>query len=719
MDDQIIPAREVFRHFPGLLVAAFYLVSCLALGVFVRGLWLRIRKYRTGRPARRWDRLGARLVGAAGAIALHATLRKRNAYAGWGHALIFWGFVVLFVGSLIIAVDHDLLKPVAPSLQFWKGNFYLWYSLILDLAGVALLVGLSMMAVRRWRWRPPEFDYSRVDRVPGEYSRRGYVRDDQVFLWGLAGIAITGFVNEGLRIAADRPPFEVWSVVGWQLADGLGALGLTPATAARLHAWGWWLHALLALAFVAYLPYSKAIHMLAGLANLVFKDPLAGQRLPGIPHGAEKMGYGGLADFTWKELLDLDACTKCGRCHVACPARAGGWPLSPRDLILGLREHAETVLGGGSWWHETPRGSGRDGSVTGTVVTSATLWSCTTCLACMEACPVWIEHVPLIVQMRRRLVEDGITDRTLKGALEKLGRFGNSFGEPERNRTKWIQELGFGIKDAAKESVEFLWFVGDYASYHPGIREVTRAVARIFHRAGLDFGILHQGERNAGNDVRRIGEEGLYQSLVEHNLAALAKADFKEIVTTDPHTYNTLKFEYPAFGGSFRVRHYTEVVRELLDSGRLPLARRLEMTVTYHDPCHLSRYTQMTEAPRAILAALGLRLVEMERNCANSFCCGAGGGRIWMTGAGTGERPAEQRIREALAIEGVACLVVACPKDLVMFQDAAKTTGNEKRLPVRDLIELVELAVAAEPSALFSNQEGNTGKSKIDKGRTA
>ena len=698
MVDQIVPAREVFGNLSALLVAVFYLVSCVALGVFVRGLWLRMRKYRTGRPAGRSDRLGARLVEAAGAIVRHTTLGKRNTYVGWGHALIFWGFLVLLVGTLIIAVDHDLLKPVAPALQFWKGNFYLWYSLVLDLAGLALLVGLGMMAVRRWGWRPVQLNYARADRTPGEYSRRGYARDDQVFLWGLAGIAITGFVNESLRIVADRPSFEVWSVVGWQLAEGLVALGLVPAAASRLHTWGWWLHALLALAFVAYLPYSKAIHMLAGLANLVFKDPLAGRLLPCIPDGAEKMGYAELADFTWKELLDLDACTKCGRCHVACPARAGGWPLSPRDLILGLREHAETVLGGGSWWHETPRVSDLDGNVIGTVVSAATLWSCTTCLACVEACPVWIEHVPLIVQMRRRLVETGIEDRTLTVALERLGRFGNSFGEPERNRTKWMQELGFPIKDAARESVKFLWFVGDYASYHPTVQAVTRSVARIFQRAGLDFGVLHQGERNAGNDVRRVGEEGLYQTLVEHNLAALAKADFKEIITTDPHTYNTLKFEYPAFGGSFRVRHYTEVVRDLLDSGQLQLARRLEMTVTYHDPCHLSRYSPMTEASRAILAALGPRLVELERHGANSFCCGAGGGRVWMTGAGTGERPAEQRIREALAIEGVACLVVACPKDLVMFREAAKTTGNETRLPVRDLIELVEAAVTAEPS---------------------
>ena len=336
----------------------------------------------------------------------------------------------------------------------------------------------------------------------------------------------------------------------------------------------------------------------------------------------------------------------------------------------------------------------------GIMIKPATLWACTTCLACVEACPVAIEHVPLIVKMRRNLVEQGTLDRNLQGVLEKLVRYGNSFGEPQRNRAKWADVLPFKIKDARKEPVDFLWYVGDYASYHPNMQKMTRAVARVFHAAGLDFGILYDGERNAGNDVRRIGEEGLYQSLVEANLAVLAKANFNQIVTTDPHSCNTLKFEYPEFGGAWRVRHYTEVILELIDGGKLPLLRRVEGTVTYHDPCHLSRYVGVTEAPRMILEKLGLTLAEMPRNRENSFCCGAGGGRIWMTDAGTAERPSEQRIREAAAIEGVKFFVAACPKDVTMFKEAVTNTKNDARLQVKDLIEFVEEATAAEsPSA--------------------
>ena len=230
-------------------------------------------------------------------------------------------------------------------------------------------------------------------------------------------------------------------------------------------------------------------------------------------------------------------------------------------------------------------------------------------------------------------------------------------------RGRWTQGLPFKVKDARKEPVEYLWFVGDYASYDPSLQELTRAVARVFQRLGLDFGILYDGERNSGNDVRRVGEEGLYQLLVEKNLAVLGKAQFKEIITTDPHSYNTLKFEYPEFGGAFRVRHYTEVLGERLAEGRAPIARRLEGVATYHDPCYLSRYAEVTEAPRDILKALGLTLVEMGRNRANSFCCGAGGGRIWMGDTRTPgiPTPSEQRIREALEIPDVRYFVVACP----------------------------------------------------------
>jgi len=691
VSDAALPTREVFRHFPAAAVVLFYVLATLAMLVAGWGLWRRIRKYARGRPAHRLEALGRRLVTAGAAIAAHTTLGRRHALPGLAHAAIFWGFLALFAGTLIIMVDHDMVRLVNPGWQFWRGRFYLWYSAALDVLGLGFVLGLVAMLLRRSVLRPAALDYTRPDRPAGSYDRSGYRADDRLFLWLLLAVGVTGYLVEGLRIAADRPPFETWSVVGWRLADLFDVLGVTPA-ADGLHAWSWWLHALLALGFVAYVPYGKAIHMVVDGVNLLFRDDRAAKRLPPAPEAAP--GYAGLADLTWKELLDLDACTKCGRCHVACPARAGGQPLSPRDLILELREHADLAAGGLTWLRERPDRAGPT-PLAGGLVRAETLWACTTCRACMEACPVAIEHVPLIVQLRRTLVAEGTLDPTLQAALEKLTRYGNSFGQSERNRARWTQGLDFKIPDARKEAVDYLWFVGDYAAYDPGLQELTRGLARVLRRAGVSFGLLYEGERNAGNDVRRVGEEGLYQLLAERNAAALAGARFRAIVTTDPHSYNTLRFEYPELGAAYPVRHYTELLDELLRGGVLAPGRPLAGVATYHDPCYLSRYAAITEPPRRVLAHLGLTLVDMPRSRATSFCCGAGGGRIWMgdTRVPGVPTPAEQRIAEALEIPGVRYFVVACPKDVTMYRDAVKTGGFEGRIEVKEVAELVEAAL--------------------------
>jgi Fe-S oxidoreductase len=261
-------------------------------------------------------------------------------------------------------------------------------------------------------------------------------------------------------------------------------------------------------------------------------------------------------------------------------------------------------------------------------------------------------------------------------------------------RAKWSRSLAPKIKDARKESVEYLWFVGDYASYNPALAEVTQMTAKVFRRAGLDFGILYEAERNAGNDVRRVGEEGLFEMLAEKNMAALSRADYLAIVTTDPHSYNALKYEYPpALNGGRPVLHYSELLDRLISSGRLKLSGALDYAVTYQDPCYLGRYNGIFDAPRRVIRATGCRLVEMPRHGDRAVCCGAGGGRIWMAESGIKERPSEARIREAAQIEGVSALVVACPKDVIMFRDAVKTTGHEDRLAVKDLIELVHEAL--------------------------
>ena len=684
--------REIFRNFPLWMQVVFYIVAFSSIGVFLFGAWKRIQKYRKGRPAGRFNKLPQRFLKVLGIMMTHATLRKNYTYVGVAHWMIFWGFVVLFIGTCIIAFDHDFLRFFGVHLL--KGTFYIVFSLFMDVFGVLFIIGLVMMMVRRAK-KPFNLNYARVDRPEGKYDRSGYIRDDKIFLWLLLFIAVTGFIIEAARIAADGfPEFEKWAPFGYAMAHLLKSTGQLNA----IHMATWWVHGIAVLIFVAYIPYSKAMHILVDYANLMFADKSTAKRLPRVP--AEKMdkegmGYVKLEDFTWKELLDFDACTKCGRCHYVCPARTAGAPLSPRDVILDMRMYADQLSGTEEWIDkQILTNGGKAKSIAGDVILPETLWSCTTCMACMEVCPVGIEHLTTIVNLRRALVDEGEMEDMLQDALANIGDYGNSFGKPERMRAKWTKDLDFKPKDARKEPVEYLWFVGDYASFDERIQERTRKVATILHRAGVDFGLLYEDERNAGNDVRRVGEEGLYEMLAEDNIAALKSAKFQKIFTTDPHSYNTIKNEYPDFGGEFEIYHYTELLLELIRQGKIRITDKLKgIRVTYHDPCYLGRYNGITEPPREIIRALGMELVEMPRNRSNSFCCGAGGGRIWMDDSGLKERPSENRIKEALSLGDIRYFIIACPKDFAMYSDAVKTSGNEGKIEVKDIIELIEEAM--------------------------
>ena len=326
-----------------------------------------------------------------------------------------------------------------------------------------------------------------------------------------------------------------------------------------------------------------------------------------------------------------------------------------------------------------------------------TVWSCMQCNACVEICPVGIEQAPIINQLRRRLVEEGELDSNLQSTLEVIHKSGNSFGENKRRRGRWTQELDFDVPDARKQPVDVLWFVGDYASFDPRSQRVTRSLARLLHAAEVDFGILFDGERNSGNDVRRVGEEGLFESLAEQNIATISGCEFERIVTTDPHSLNTLRNEYPDLGGDWSVVHHTALLLELIESGRLDVGGRLGYRVTYHDPCHLGRFQGEYDGPRRILELLGCTLVEMPRNRDNSFCCGAGGGRIWIPDKPGQERPSENRIREAVSLPDVELFVVSCPKDVTMYEDAIKTSGNGDKIELRELTELIEEALVGSP----------------------
>jgi Fe-S oxidoreductase len=687
--------REVFEDFTSIGKVIFYVLATTAIATFGWGWWRRIAKYRQGRPAGRSTRMGALYT-----IASNSSIAKRDRGAGIAHFLIFWGFVTLLLGTIILTIDEDVVRLASRQFgtehSFFKGTFYVVYSFVLDTMGLAFVVALAYMALRRWGARKPALDYERAEQPAGGYSRRSFRRGDLLFVGGLAFILLTGFLHEGLRIRASGfPNFEVWSPVGWLIGKAVSGVAIGAGTAGDVRLAIWWIHSIAALCFVAYIPFSKAMHMVTDVANLVVHDPASSRNLPSPAPAGEgtHLGLRTIGDFSWKQLLDLDSCTKCGRCHVACPAATSGAPLSPRDLILDLRQWAERAAHTVSVLdRETrPGASGpldSTGALAGGVIPTATLWSCTTCMACVETCPVGIEHVTTIVGLRRSLVEEGTMEQSLQDALQNIAQKGNSFGKSGRQRARWAKELDFTITDARSEPVKYLWFVGDFASFDERLQEVSRTVARILHEAGVSFGILYDDERNAGNDVRRVGEEGLFEMLREQNLEVLGKAQFEQIFTTDPHTLNTLRNEYSL---EVPVRHYTEVLAELVRTSALSPAP-LNMRATYHDPCYLGRYNDVTEAPRELLRAIGCEVIEMPRNRQNSFCCGAGGGRIWMDDSGLTERPSENRIREASTLD-VELFVVSCPKDFAMYTDAAKTVGCEDRMKVADIAQLLDRAL--------------------------
>jgi Fe-S oxidoreductase/electron transfer flavoprotein alpha/beta subunit len=683
--------RELFWGLPEWGRLAFYALGYAAIAIALGGIARAIGKYRRAAAAAvpvDWMAGMGRMLAE---LLTHRRLRRGDAAAGSGHAAIFFGFALLFAGTSIITLEVDLLKP-AFGITFWKGGFFLAFSLVLDLAGAALFAGLVFMAARRLVRRPPRLDYARVYR--GETGPRPAARrwriEDGLFLAALLIIVATGFVQEGLRHAMEHPAWGLWEPVGHVLGAALAA-ALGAPELEGLRRGNWWLHGVAALAFVAAVPWWKAKHILAALGSLSARDPLAVRRLPHVGEHAAAVGYARIGDFSVKDMLDLDACTRCGRCHDACPARASGYPLSPRDFILDLRGHNDRVQGRETLGTE----------LVGGVIEAATVWSCRSCGACQEACPVGVEHPVKIVQLRRRLVDRGELDPLLKQTFENIANTGNSFGESARLRSAWTRELEFRVKDIRAEAAALLWFVGDYASFDPRNQKVSRTFARLLHAAGQDFALLHEGEKTAGNDVRRAGEEGLFESLVEHNLGRMHAAQpFQGIVTTDPHSLNTLHNEYPEFGRTAPVRHYTEVLCELLEAGRLVVRRPLGLRVTFHDPCHLGRLNRRFDAPRKVLEQIGCTLVEMPRNRENSFCCGAGGGRIWIPEQPGTVKPSELRIREAAALAGVDVFVTCCPKDLNMFEDARKGAGLERAFTVEDIAELVARAVDLhEPAA--------------------
>ena len=655
----------------------------------IAGLVLIVRFYRGGRfwwqvgqPDKRWDKLPAR-VGRFIRYAIVQTRILSQRYPGIMHIAIAWAFFVFFLGTAFATIDSHFIK-------FLEGNTYLIYKFALDIFTGIFTVGVVLAFYRRY------------------IQRQARLTLDSRFTLSLVLIILIvlgGLITESLRLAIEQPPWALWTPFGWLIAQIWISIGASEQTLLQLHLWVWIIHLLTVAVVLVILPLTTLLHLLTGPLNQFFSkiDEPKG-RLNPVRNNSEgdEIYVSTIKDLTWKQLLDGDACTECGRCQVACPAYAAGTPLNPKEFIISIRDNLDKIRS------PNPSGNGHSTVLVGESIDKSIVWSCTTCGACVHECPVLIEHIDSIVDMRRYLIMEGQVDDELQEALSNLGRYGNSFGKSARARARWSRKIKPKIKDARKEAVEYLWFLGDYASYSPTLTDITKMTAQVFQKAEMDFGLLYESENNSGNDARRAGEEGLFEMLIEKNLEALRTSKFKEIVTTDPHTYNTLKNEYPTNGNEpLPILHYSELLDRLISTSQITFSNKLNYKVTYHDPCYLGRYNDVYDAPRRVIEATGCTLVEMPRHGDRAFCCGAGGGRIWMEEGEVTERPSEERIREAAELDGVSGFIVACPKDITMYRDAVKTTGCEDRIVVKDLIEIVSEALE-----ITMDDEGDTEELK-------
>ncbi|ELY35920.1 (Fe-S)-binding protein [Natronorubrum tibetense] len=715
--------RETYLGIGSVGYALFYLLVVITLAVFAYGLYQRFSRYTQGDddPFDRLDDLPNRIVSSAKIVLSNEKQFNRDLYGGLMHSFILWGFLTLLIATTIIAVEQYGTNMLF-GIVFWEGDFYLGYQFMVDAMGLLFVVGIGMALYRRY--------WVQNHRLWGRHTSN----EDDIFIWTLFGLGVGGFLLEGFRIyITGMPDHEVVSFVGYGLAMLFGAIGVPTSEAAMsaeysavanlgfnaetLHWLSWWSHSLLALFFIAWIPYAKPFHMISSFANVVTRDEKAGKRLPNVPADLDATNAESIDDFTWKEILDQDACTKCGRCSSVCPAKASDRPLDPRNVILDLKKYREQLDAGGE---EKPMIA--DGGTS--VINTETMESCMACMACMDACPVEIEHLQSFTRLQRQMTDQGDIAPSMQDVFQNVMQNGNTFGDSPRNRGDWADELEFDVPDAREEEVDYLWYVGDFPSYDERNKQVARSLATILKEADVSFGILFDDEKYDGNDIRRVGEEFLYVELAGHHVETWEDCEFDKIVCTDPHSYNTFKNEYPEVDfeefaddpmmpfdyeefwnedGEIEVYHWTQAVEELVETGALDLSgTELDYTVTYHDPCHLGRYNDEYEAPRELITATGCELDEMPRNRDNSFCCGGGGGGLWMDFEEE-PKPSEERIREALEDTDngpdVEKFVVACPMCMTMYEDGRKTGGYEDEIEIVDIAELVVEAIGAEEEA--------------------
>jgi Fe-S oxidoreductase len=607
-----------------------------------------------GRPADRSGNLPARARNEAEIVLAQRKLLQRLG-PGLMHALIFWGFLVLaptIVIAMIGAVDRDATLP-------WLGHQG-WFALLVDVFCVLVLVGvLSALGIRKLQ-RPARFQGS-------------HLGEADLILALIAGIVTTLLLWHATRIALG---LNEWPA-GWSpVSDALSGLFADNSVTEVLERVFVWAHVLLILSFLAYLPHSKHLHIVTAAVNVFFASTAPGGHLErlhfDVPDDEMRFGAGTVPDLTWKQTLDTFSCTECGRCQDVCPAWATGKELSPKLLIMALRdqvfEEGPPLVRGAEGFEPSP--------LVPEAVTDNVVWDCVTCGACVRECPVSIEHVDHIVDLRRHLVMmESRFPSEAEPMLRDVERAGNPWGKPQTERADWAERLGVRVLEPGDPPPEVLYWVGCAASFDERARTAAESTAKLLKAAGVDFAILGPRESCTGDPARRMGNEYLFQSYAEQNVGTLNEAGVTKVVASCPHCFNTIGNEYPDFGGNYEVVHHTELLAELVREGRLEPTGD-GRAITYHDSCYLARHNDVMADPRELVAAVG-EPVELERSGKRTFCCGAGGAHMWMEERGG--KINEERARQA-AETGADTLAVACPFCTVMLDDGVRQRGDDMRV---------------------------------------
>jgi Fe-S oxidoreductase len=634
-------------------------VLAVAGGLFARRALLLFRLVRMATPSDRSGEVPARLRNEA-VIALGQRKLLQRLVPGLMHAFIFWGFIVLLptiLMAMIAVADRGGTIP-------WLGGQG-WFALLVDLFCVLVLAGVVTAFVIRKIQRPARFEGS-------------HMREADLILALIAGIVTTLLLWHSSLIALglnEWPPG--WSPVSNALSHLFGG-GSGTHDAERALVWA---HILIVLSFLVYLPRSKHLHIATAVVNVYFGRTRAHGRLEPLrfdeegPEEDMRLGSGTVADMTWKQVVDTYSCTECGRCQDACPAWATGKALSPKLLIMGLRDQL---------FAEGPgilaaRAAGEQPEMAALVpnaVTDDVVWDCVTCGACVRECPVSIEHIDHIVDLRRHLVmNEARFPAEAEPMLRDVERSSNPWGKAQSDRAAWAEGLGVRVLEPGDPAPDVLYWVGCAASFDERARASAESTAKLLTAAGVDFAILGPREACTGDPARRMGNEYVFQAFAEQNVETLNETAAKKIVTSCPHCFNTLANEYPDFGGNYEVVHHSELLAELLREGRIS-PNTGDGRITYHDSCYLARHNDVVAEPRELVAAVG-QPVEMERSGRRTFCCGAGGAHMWME-----ERAGainEERVRQA-AETGAETLAVACPYCTIMLDDGVRTSGRDLRV---------------------------------------